>query len=249
MQKTLQGLLPAMKLQPDILISQLHRRLDDFVKQALRLDKSLQKSRVKRVQKRYEQQARSKGRVIIGSGSTIAALARAAKKNRRDEKQAKQLKRRRKSGTTKTGRKSRYVDFFQSHEFWNDADQVASSNENPKEVEDPKSVELETSSELSEVSNDDDDQAASSNENPKEVEDPKSGALEISSELSDASSISFHSLSQTDQWNGCSYWETNFPSQYTKHRSSKRMTGPESAVILKLHLKAHGIYLQNFLFH
>ena len=248
MQKTLQGLLPAMKLPPDILISQLHRRLDDFVKQALRLDKSLQKSRVKRVRKRYQQQAPSKGRVLIGSGSTIAALARAAKKNRRDEKQAKQLKRRRKSGTTKKGRKSRYVDFFQSHEFWNDADQAASSNENPKEVEDPKSVELETSSELSEVSNDD-DQDASSNENPKEVEDPKSGALEISSELSDASSISFHSLSQTDQWNGCSYWETNFPSQYTKHRSSKRMTGPESAVILKLHLKTYGIYLQIFLFH
>ena len=145
MQKTLQGLLPAMKLPPDVLISQLHRRLDDFVKQALRLDKSLQKSRVKRVRKRYQQQAPSKGRVLIGSGSTIAALARAAKKNRRDEKQAKQLKRRRKSGTTTTtkkGRKSRYADFFQSHEFWNDADQAASSNENSKEVEDPKSVEL-----------------------------------------------------------------------------------------------------------
>ena len=162
MQKTLRGLLPAMKLPPDALISELHRRLDDFVKQALRLDKSLQKSRVKRVRKRYQQQAPSKGRVLIGSGSTIAALARAAKKNRRDEKQAKQLKRRRKSGTTTTkkGRKSRYADFFQSHEFLNDSDQAASSNENP-EKEDPKSVELETSFEISEDSNDDDDQAAS----------------------------------------------------------------------------------------
>ena len=135
----------------------------------------------------------------------IVSLARSAKKTRHDEKQARKKRRTKgaSKGATKKQKKSRFVDFFEAEEFWND------HKEDDKE--DPKSAEpMEISSESSDHSD--------------------------HSDHSDASSISFHGVHES--WNGCSYWEENFPTQYTKDSSrssrskSKPMTGRISLVIL-----------------
>jgi len=257
MQRTLQKLMPAKKLPPDVLISQLHRRLDGFVKQALRLDKSLNLSKIKRRMQRLqrEQLEQEKSKYInqttvfpfkfcmdiafmtfyvdimqiargTMSGSVITTLSQAAKKARHDTKMAAQKKRmaaqkKRKTSRqpTKKGKKSRYVGYFEAQTFWNDGNEAA-SNEKPEDKEDPKSVDVEISSESEESDVD----------------------LQISSE----SEVSDKDAAQT--WMGCLYWEKIFPSHYNKNNSrssrstSRRMSGPKSLVILKQHMKTYGIY-------
>lgn len=39
---------------------------------------------------------------------------------------------------------------------------------------------------------------------------------------------------------GCSYWEKNFPTKYTKSRRSKLMTGPGTLKLMKGHLRQYG---------
>lgn len=252
MQRTLQSLMPATKLPPDVLISQLHRRLDDFVKQALRLDKSLHLSRIKRRMQRQqrEQLEQEKSKYInqttvfpfkfcmdiafmtfyadimkIARGKmsgSVITTLARAAKKARHDKKMAAQKKRKTSRPTKKGKKSRYVGYFEAQTFWND----------------------------------DDEAALSSNEKPEDKEDPKSVFVEISSE-SEESDIDLHISSESEvsdddaaqTWMGCLYWEKNFPSHYSKNYSrssrstSRRMSGPKSLVILKQHMKTYGIYI------